>query len=311
MKRILSAAAVFILLLLLVPVTPARASDPLDEIKNYNITIDPRSDGTLDMTYHIDWLVLDSTSEGPLTWVKIGIPNSHIDTIKALSANIKSINYLSESGSYVRIDLDRAYNAGETVPLDFSFHQSYMYRLDSEKGICSFTFVPGWFDEAQVDSLKILWNKSDVIYSDSSVTEGNYIVWSMALAPGQRCTAIVRYNSYSFSTSEGMQADENEESNGTGSDSALIAIAIIVVIIIFIAVSAGGSGRYRGGFGGGPGIGLSAGRPGCAATRSCACASSCACACACAGGGRAGCSVKNFYGAAIQTKPLHAVLRGK
>ena len=27
----------------------------------------------------------------------------------------------------------------------------------------------------------------------------------------------------------------------------------------------------------------------------CACASSCACACACAGGGRAGCSVKDFY----------------
>ena len=28
---------------------------------------------------------------------------------------------------------------------------------------------------------------------------------------------------------------------------------------------------------------------------SCACVSSCACACACAGGGRAGCSTKDFY----------------
>ena len=33
----------------------------------------------------------------------------------------------------------------------------------------------------------------------------------------------------------------------------------------------------------------------CASSCACACASSCACACACAGGGRAGCSVKDFY----------------
>ena len=50
-----------------------------------------------------------------------------------------------------------------------------------------------------------------------------------------------------------------------------------------------GGGSRGGGFGGG---GFSGGSH-------CACASSCACACACAcaGGGRAGCSAKNLYGA--------------
>lgn len=50
-----------------------------------------------------------------------------------------------------------------------------------------------------------------------------------------------------------------------------------------------GGGSFRGG-----GAGRRSGgdfHGGCA----CACASSCACACACAGGGRAGCSVKDFY----------------
>jgi len=51
--------------------------------------------------------------------------------------------------------------------------------------------------------------------------------------------------------------------------------------------SAGG-GQTRGG-----GVGRHGG--GCACVSSCACAASCACACACAGGGRAGCSAKNFY----------------
>lgn len=54
----------------------------LDEIINYTTTVSPRDDGTLDIKYHIEWKVLDSTSEGPLEWVKIGIPNQHVDNIK-------------------------------------------------------------------------------------------------------------------------------------------------------------------------------------------------------------------------------------
>lgn len=41
---------------------------------------------------------------------------------------------------------------------------------------------------------------------------------------------------------------------------------------------------------------------------SCACVSRCACACACAGGGRAGCSKKDFYGTNLRTQKLNKIL---
>ena len=46
---------------------------------------------------------------------------------------------------------------------------------------------------------------------------------------------------------------------------------------------------------------------------SCACASSCAssCACACAGSGRAGCSLKDFYGTNITTSKLNKAFKKK
>lgn len=56
-----------------------------------------------------------------------------------------------------------------------------------------------------------------------------------------------------------------------------------------------GGGKRGGGFGGG-GFGGGGSH--------CACASSCACACACAGGGRAGCSAKNLYGAVKLSEEL-------
>lgn len=304
MKKLLSAVTVFVLLALLIPTTRAQASGPLDEIKNYTITVDPRQDGTLDMTYHFDWLVLDSSSEGPLTWVKIGIANSQVDEIKALTGNIEKIGYLSDSGSWLRIDLDRAYTAGETVSFDFSFHQSYMYRLDGEKNTCSFTFVPGWFDEITIDSLKVLWNEDGVIYSNSTGTENGYLKWEMSLDPGKRCTAIIRYSGSTFSTTSTMQAYEEETSYASGGsdDAGGIIVIFVIIFIVIIIIAAAGGGGYRGGFGGrGGGVFISHG-----GGHSCACASSCACACACAcaGGGRAGCSAKNFYGPCVETKIL-------
>ena len=65
------------------------AGKPLDEIQSYEINVVPREDATLDMRYKISWKVLDSTTEGPLTWVKVGVPNGHLDTINPLSGNIK------------------------------------------------------------------------------------------------------------------------------------------------------------------------------------------------------------------------------
>lgn len=71
----------------------ANASEPLDEIQDYTITVHMRPDGTMDIRYYIEWKVLNDESEGPLTWVKIGNPNKHVDEITAISSNIKDIKY--------------------------------------------------------------------------------------------------------------------------------------------------------------------------------------------------------------------------
>ncbi|MBR3636321.1 MAG: hypothetical protein IKN45_00230, partial [Lachnospiraceae bacterium] len=102
----------------------------LDEILNYVITVDVNEDATLHMLYHIDWKVLNDTSEGPLTWICIGVPNTHCKKVKKLSSTIKSIKYTNsyeqKSGSYVKIVLDRAYHKDEVVSFDFEFTQDYM-----------------------------------------------------------------------------------------------------------------------------------------------------------------------------------------
>ena len=53
--------------------------------------------------------------------------------------------------------------------------------------------------------------------------------------------------------------------------------------------------NYHTGGGSSRGGGVGRHSSGCASSCACACASSCACACACAGGGRAGCTAKDFY----------------
>ena len=67
------------------------------------------------------------------------------------------------------------------------------------------------------------------------------------------------------------------------------------------------------GFGGGKHGGGSFGGGGFGGGSHCACASSCACACACAcaGGGRAGCSAKNLYGAIRLDEEMSRRLEGK
>ena len=153
-------------------------SKPLDEIQDYDITVNMRPDGTMDIHYDIEWLVLDSTSQGPLEWVKIGCPNSHVDQLTALTDNIKSIKYMSESGgSYIRIDFTRKYSAGEVVKFSYSIHQSYMYTLEEDKHICRYSFTPGWFEEIEVDHIRIRWESSNIIESNTPNNVDGYLVW--------------------------------------------------------------------------------------------------------------------------------------
>lgn len=283
----------------------------LDEIEEYTIQIEPYQDGSLRMTYHLKWRVLDSVSEGPLEWVKIGIPNENAEDFEALSDNIQKIGYYSQGGDYVRLDLDRSYYAGEVVELDFRFHQHCMY--EKEGGIRKYSFTPGWFPDIQVDKLNIYWQDWKVeSASGAPAHKEGYYHYRTSLKEGERFSVIIRYYDAVFS----------KEDSKVISFRNMIPFLVLVcfplltclVLLIFsnkiaakIRESRGqadtytkhsGMGsvhhvhHYTGGHGGGGGC-------------------ACACACACAGGGRAGCSKKDFYGTKLETQRIRRALQAE
>ena len=66
--------AMIVLLVLFMATVPASADT--DEILNFTITVDVNEDASLDMTYHIEWKVLDD-SIGELDWIDLGVPNKY------------------------------------------------------------------------------------------------------------------------------------------------------------------------------------------------------------------------------------------
>ena len=311
----------------------------LDQILQYDVRVTPKKDdGTLDINIHIVWKVLDSSSDGPLEWVKIGIPNYHATNITALSNNIKKIKYYMEDGSYIRIDFNKSYYADEVVDFSFSFNQSYMYHLYDD--IVVYDYNPGWFNDIKVDVCNLYWkidgvkqiaNQDLVVYE-----EDGYYKLSSPLNYGESIKINLSYErSYFGELSEKMQYTSKYVKPTTiliriGIIAGIVAAIILLYVyakskqdpymnergfvtgyyhhywfyggnrhyygktvnakgarIVNPSSSSGSSGGYHGGGGGG-----------------CACA----CACACAGGGRAGCSKKDFYHTNLSsTKVLEAI----
>ena len=312
-----------------------------DVINDYTIKVNPRKDGSLDINYHIEWEVLDSSSVGPLYDLYVGIPNEHVDSIVGLSKNIQTIGYSNSSngrsGDYVHIKFNKQYYTGDIAIIDFSLHQSYMYTLDGSK--CSYSFTPGYFNDVKVKNASILWNSNNVIDSTSKKQDDGYYVWKKSLSKGDKITAEVDYYLTVFSSldiSKQYQSpsytyydDSYYYDDGYDNDAdALTTIGIVVFIIIFFTILAASTSRSSSYYShSGYGYGYSrpyyhhhhhhhhrsyrssssfSSRSSSSSSHS-SCVSSCACACACAGGGRAGCSRKDLFG--IKTKDLKTVLR--
>ncbi len=185
----------------------------LDEILNYTIQVDVKDNAALELTYHIDWKVLDSDSEGPLSWVKVGVPNkNHVEGIEGLSDTISSIGL---DGNYLRIDLDREYYEGEVASFDFRIIQDYMYQVDKfNEGYTVYTFTPGWFDDIAVDELIIIWNndKIDSFTPDAEIQDGCN-VWTTSLDKGDKFTVTVTYpnDAYGFDLTRTEEEEEEKE----------------------------------------------------------------------------------------------------
>ena len=75
-------------MLLALPAAAAEADAPyaedgdMDYIRSYVVTVDPREDGSVDITYDIDWQVIDGDKTDYLSWVKIGLANSSVDELR-------------------------------------------------------------------------------------------------------------------------------------------------------------------------------------------------------------------------------------
>jgi hypothetical protein len=313
MKNKLLLIVAILFLSLFVINAKAYASTDLDEILNYEITVDPRmNDGSLDITYNISWKVLDSTTEGPLTWVQIGTPSSNFSDPTAITSNITNIE--KYNSQYVKITFDKSYYTGEVINFKYSITQNYLYKVSGSN--CKYTFTPAWFTDIKVDSLTIKWNSDQVKSSDNDSEEGNYLVWKKTnLSKGEKVTATITYDKSSFTSLT------NYSSFGSVFGNVFLKyfVIIIMIYIVFAGIlSMFGGGYYRhGGFGR---YGRRGYFGGCVHHSSCvhsscahsSCAhSSCAhsCACACAGSGRAGCSKKDFYGTKLHIKNISEVLK--
>lgn len=336
---------------------PYAEGGDMDYIRSYVVTVDLREDGSADITYDIDWQVLAGDATEYLSWVKIGLANSHVDELTPLTDTIADLQYSDDGGSYAKVVLAHRYysptvaaqNGGSSdVQFAFSVHQSHLFTRNDD-GTANFTFTPGWFDDLSVGNMQIRWRNADGFIADNTGVDGDYLVWDFGpLTHGQAAKVHV---TVPITYSEGYAADAAmtpEDYGSTGSEfsdfveDAIPVVVVFLIVALCIAATAARSPYWGGGFGGGidpadwfwytngvhtirrartapppagyrrtdppknfqPGGGSSRGggvgrrnngggnhHIGCA----CACASSCACACACAGGGRAGCSVKDFY----------------
>lgn len=327
MKKLFIIITLLILSIFVLPVsTKAYDFVALDIINEYNIKVDPKSDGSLDIRYHINWTVLDDELEGPLTWVKIGVANKHVKNIKSLSDDvIDSIRYYDDDGSYIRIDFKETYYKNQTVDFSFSINQSRIFTLNGDKTIVEYKFIPGWFPDSKVTKITIDWkDNANLKFVTGEVIDGYYHTEDSLDFDGKVAVEFA----YDRSVFPDLNPKKDyisyeDESFIVGLMVVIVIVVIVIAIVVIVKIAenesndgydcnSGFSGSYywyyqyympmhrRMGYNK-HGQSIAPSRPsvieaksmGGHSTGGSSCA--CACACACAGGGRAGCSRKDFY----------------
>ena len=93
------------------PAAFADAGD-YDEITSYVVTVDPRQDGSADITYEIDWSVIGGGSDDYLSWVNIGLANEYADEFVNLTPDtVYDVSLNTDGGSYARVNFHDRYYA--------------------------------------------------------------------------------------------------------------------------------------------------------------------------------------------------------
>jgi hypothetical protein len=269
-------------------------------------------------SYNIDWKFLESLTDEPLY---IGIPNMHC-TIVSTSGDIRMAQitnrFKDETGSWIRIDLKNSYYArNQTVNLKFVLLQERMLCTTYDSDDYIFEFVPGWFDNMYIYSYLFHWSSAFPMKKTNGDRVDNYSCnWTGSLKPGEYVDMQVNYEKSHFTNPVPENWIPFHKTNPADEQKTFIIIGFFVVIMLFGLIQLAiisQARKYRSGVGfyyweggwhqvshtyhkrnlSGSGSGHSGGGGG----------HSCACACACAGGGRAGCSVKDFYRSTPESLP--------
>lgn len=260
-KKILSFILITMLLVFAIAPATALAAYPTDEILDYEITADVNEDdATVNLTYHIEWKVLDSDELGPLDWVSIGIPNSEVAEYETLSDNISR---METDGNFINVYFDKKYYEGEIVVFDFKIRQDYMYSMNAiTDGETLYYFTPGWFDEIDVDNLVIRWNNDKVLSWDGPVEcliKDGYNTWTTSMPAGDTVSIKVSYpnDAFGFDTSKDYSDVDSYDSDDDigffglllGLVLMLIGAALIIgVPVLIVAAIAGGIFAIGSGF---------------------------------------------------------------
>ena len=175
MRKILCRALLCLCLVLALAPVPAAYAQDLDRIESYDVDVTPDTqDGSLRIQVTLEWTVL---AEGPVSWVKIGVPNGSIREETALTDNIDRLSF---DNSYMYVYLTQGYDEGETFTFAYSWVQEYMYQLSTNGVIedydnvhydyVTYDYTPGWFDEARIGQMTLIWNDPAGLTGD--FTEG-------------------------------------------------------------------------------------------------------------------------------------------
>ncbi len=287
---------------------------PQDRIELYELTVMPRSDGAVDITYRFVWTPLDTSEE--LTWIDIGMANENFGFYESsLSDTIDGCEKYVD-GDYVsaRIYLDKPYKAGETLEFSFRIRQQDLLCKNDEGYF--YELVPGWFNATPVEKYRFTWQESqNILSSNATAEENDTLVWEGGMPCGTYVKLRVDYDTNAFSGVNTVKYSpfyDGEVYNELQSDKAAIivlAVSVCIILLICQVYMIDSIVSYHRGRGFLTGYGYHVhtygysnpryirardehtSTSGSRGGRSGGCA--CACACACAGGGRAGCSQKD------------------
>ena len=250
---------VLLLVLLAAVCFTATAWADYDYIEQYGVMVTPNTeDGSLLITVKLEWTPLEALPYGQE--LKIGVPNGSIRDVAAQTDNIERLDF---DNSYMYVYLTQGYDKDETFSFAYSWVQEYMYQLDGSA--VTYDYTPGWFDEARIGQMTLIWNdpagltgdftEGTVSGADSVTVQNGMAITASDLDYGYKMNVQVRYTDWPTQLSEEYSADNVPDGGWNGSDDyyyddddtgdAIIGmmVTIFVVIFILVLISAAPPGR--------------------------------------------------------------------